>query len=719
MKEKKRPFFPILFKVLLLGIITSFIASTIAIVVSYNNAINKAKANLDADANTALEYANSFYIGDSQDVTSRLSSFEYISNYVYNRYNALESVKNAEYDSSKPFSEFEEVFREAYPLFYPVGMPGSQEYFVFRENYSAISEVLQNTAFYSSQDAFYAIKDPNNPDRFIFILDSKHNVLRQKNVYYHCPGSHYDIKKGDKIFDLGHDYIKGYKLSKYVTRFIEIKNYNNTGELQVLGYCFVAYETSQVVSEYAPVIRNEIIILAISGLAVVALYAVLSYFMFVRNIKKLNKAATGISHQLKENKPFEVIDPNITSHDEMKSLGDSFVAMENQLASYVDIIKADAKEKEKINAELEIASKIQLEALPLANFDDEKTSIRAFIKPAKEVGGDFYDYFYLNDNELVIIISDVSGKGIPASLFMMKSKELIKSQLLSGSTLEEAIHEANEVLCNNNAESLFVTSFIGIINFEKEEMKYVNAGHEKPYIISKNKVKKLDGVSNFVLGGMSDMTYTQEKVKFHKGDIIFMFTDGLNESINDKEEEFSYSRIEETLTNSLGSSLDENISNMKNALSEFVGEEEQFDDVTMLIVKYNSDSFTMSFDKKELTIIEDAVNGFESQFSFVDPVLKSKVGIVLDELLNNLVSYEKREDLQIDVTFTVKDNEVKIEIVSNGEDYDPFGNNKKKYLDDFSHDIAEGGFGVTIVENLAKSTKYKYKDGHSHITIVL
>ena len=403
----------------------------------------------------------------------------------------------------------------------------------------------------------------------------------------------------------------------------------------------------------------------------------------------------------------------------MKNLSDSFVAMENELVNYVEIIKADAREKEKINAELEVASKIQLESLPKATFDNSKVSIRTFIKPAKEVGGDFYDYFYINENELAIIISDVSGKGIPASLFMMKSKELIKSKLLNGLDLSTATKEANDVLYENNDANLFVTSFIGVINFIKEEIRYVNAGHEKPYIISKNKVIKLDGVSNFVLGGVDGLTFVEEKHAFYKDDIIFMFTDGLNESINDNEEEFSYRRIEETLANSLKGHLNGYIEKMKDELANFVGQQEAFDDVTMVVARFNNDSLSLSYDKKDMSIIEDAVDTFNDYFAYIDKEKRSKVGIILDELLNNLVAYEERDDLVIDIKFSLKGEDLKLTIVSNGHDYNPFSNNKEKYLEDFDHGIEEGGFGVTLVETLSKKTKYEYKNNHSHIEIEL
>ena len=713
MKEKKRLHFPILLKVILLGIIASFIAGSVAVVVSYNNMVSKAVSDLSKDAIAALEYANKYYALDSD--VRKTDSFTQVQNYVTTRYDSVKDEDPANYPS---FLDYENKFTMVYSYFYPKGLPGSQDYFTFKASYNDINDVLLNASFYASQYTFYAMKDPNDSNRFVFICDSRMGTSIGKNTFYFCPGSHYDCKPNDQIFDIGHDYIKGYKLASYETRFIEIKS-NNSGDTETIGYLFVAYETGRVTSEYAPILRSEILILLGSGLAVIILYAVLSYFMFVKNINKLNKAAIDVSDQLKSNKPFKTINPNIRSHDEIKTLEDSFVLMQDQIVNYVDIIKKDAKDKEKINAELEIASKIQLEALPKAKFDDKQTSIRTFIKPAKEVGGDFYDYFYLDDHRLVVLISDVSGKGIPASLFMMKGKELIKSAVQSYKDLVDAINSVNNMLAKNNNELLFITSFIGVIDFSKNEISYINAGHEKPYIVSKDRVVKLEGESNIVLGVEEGYKFKKESHKFDKGDYLLMFTDGLNESINNDEEEFGYQRIEDTIKDTCGLDLEEIIKKLNDNLNSFTGNKEQFDDITMVLIKNKEAKLDLHYEKKDYEIINNIVNKFNDSFSYLEEKTRSSVGIIIDELVNNLISYEKREDLVIDIHFEYVKDELKLIITSNGEDYNPFKNHKEKFLEKFHSEIAPGGFGLIIVKDLTKSHKYIYKDGHSIIELVL
>lgn len=717
--KKKRFYFPILLKVLLLGIITALITSTTAIIVNYNYSINKATDDLNESANEALIYANN-QLDATSDTYVNVNSFIYVRDYVMNIYNNAPEVHNARQKDYSTFIEYETVFKNNLPYFYADGIFMTRDYPTFKQNYNAINQILLNASFYSDQVSFFAVKDPNDPNRFVFICDSRIGTSKTKGVYYHCPASSYQLKETDVTYDIGQDFIKGFTLDKYNTRYIEIKAQNDeTQQFEVIGYMFVEYETARVYEQQRPILINELLIMLFTSLAIILLYALLSYLVFVKNINRLNKAAISATDRLGNDEKFEVVDPNIKSRDEIMMLSSSFVAMENQIVNYVDIIRDSMREKERMNAELEIASKIQLEALPKSSFDDKQISVRSFIKPAKEVGGDFYDYFYLNDNELVVIMSDVSGKGIPASLFMMKSKELIKSKLLGGSSLEEVVKEVNEVLTTNNDECLFVTSFIGVINFNKEEIKYVNAGHEKPYIITKDEIIKLDGESNYVLGAVPDVSFIEEKHSFHKGDAIFMFTDGLNESIDDKREEFSYSRIEETLKASSGSSLDGYISNMNNALSQFTSGQEPFDDVTMMIARFNDASLKLVYKEKNPQIIVDMVDKFNEKFSYLDNETKPKVGVILDELINNYISYEEREDLVIEVAFTYSKDVLTISIVVNGHDYDPFKDNTKKYLEEYSEDIVAGGFGISIVKDLAKTTSYEYKNGHSYVVITL
>ncbi len=302
---------------------------------------------------------------------------------------------------------------------------------------------------------------------------------------------------------------------------------------------------------------------------------------------------------------------------------------------------------------------------------------------------------------------------------MMKGKELIKSAVQSYKSLVDAISSVNKILAKNNNELLFITSFIGVIDFKKNKINYVNAGHEKPYLVSNNKVIKLDGVSNVVLGVDENYVYEEESHEFKEGDYILMFTDGLNESINKNNEEFGYARIEETLKDSSALPLDEVINRINTSFDSFTNSKDQFDDVTMLLVKSCSAELKLHYENSDYHIITDAVDQFNEKFSFLSEKTKASVGVILDEILNNYISYEKKDGLEIDVEFSLVKDGLQLVLSNNGSDFNPFKNHKEKFIDQFDHEIEPGGFGLTIVKDLSKSYSYEYRKGHPTITVVV
>jgi serine phosphatase RsbU (regulator of sigma subunit) len=277
---------------------------------------------------------------------------------------------------------------------------------------------------------------------------------------------------------------------------------------------------------------------------------------------------------------------------EIGFLSKSIKSMIINIERYIIDLKEFTAEKEKINTELKIASKIQRNAIPnkfppfpnrLNDFD-----IFASYIPAKNVGGDFYDYFLIDNDHLVIIIGDVSGKGVPAALFMMMVKTLIKDQLNLGLSPSAAFIKVNNELNENKNEKMFVTVWLGILNINSGEMTYVNAGHPSPFLFSKskNQYNILESKPNFVLGGMENIDYKSSEIKINTGDRLYLFTDGIIESINQNEEEFSVERLANVLNENHTLKIKELISKITNELHDFSKGVEQFDDETMLILEY-------------------------------------------------------------------------------------------------------------------------------------
>jgi sigma-B regulation protein RsbU (phosphoserine phosphatase) len=277
---------------------------------------------------------------------------------------------------------------------------------------------------------------------------------------------------------------------------------------------------------------------------------------------------------------------------EIGLLAGSFKQMIENIELYLTNLERVTVEKEKITTELNIASKIQKQTIPyhFPPFPDRlnEFDIYASFNPAKNVGGDFYDYFLIDDDRLVVVIGDVSGKGVPAALFMMMAKALINRHAHLNLSLSEVFYQLNNQLLENNVEEMFATVWLGILEISTGKLTYVNAGHNLPYLFTKstNQYDILESKPNFVLGGMENVKYTQYEVKINEGDRLYLYTDGITEGINQHEEEFSNDRLVNTLNNNNQHTIKDLILKINDEVRDFTKGTEQFDDETMFILEY-------------------------------------------------------------------------------------------------------------------------------------
>ncbi|MDR1136872.1 MAG: SpoIIE family protein phosphatase, partial [Synergistaceae bacterium] len=284
-----------------------------------------------------------------------------------------------------------------------------------------------------------------------------------------------------------------------------------------------------------------IIVLIITG---VLLLFVIGYFFIIRlivlkPIDTLGKAAkTIVSEQMDDLAAFSV---DVRTGDELESLADAFTHMAHELHAYILNLGAVTAEKERIGAELSVAANIQASMLPrvFPPFPGHREiDLYASMRPAKEVGGDFYDFFLVNDRTLAAVIADVSGKGVPAALFMVVAKTLIKSYALSARSPGEVFAAVNNALCENNETSMFVTAFMGFLDLKTGEFVYVNAGHNPPLLSRGGRFGYMKPESGFVLAAVEDVGYREGSVTLDKGDILFLYTDGVTEAADRREELF-------------------------------------------------------------------------------------------------------------------------------------------------------------------------------------
>ena len=308
-----------------------------------------------------------------------------------------------------------------------------------------------------------------------------------------------------------------------------------------------------------------------------------------RIVKPLNTITKNIASLNEQNPEFRMEDAYRTG-DEIQVLAESFANLSHKTVEYVAEVTRVTAEKERIGTELQMARRIQEGMLPSifpAFPDRAEFDLYASMNPAKEVGGDFYDFFLIDDNHLALVMADVSGKGVPGALFMMASKIILQSSAMQGGTPAEILERMNNAICANNPMQMFVTVWFGILEIDSGKIAAANAGHEYPVI------RRADGAFEmmkdrhcFVIGGMDGMKYKSYEIQLRPGDKLFVYTDGVPEATDGEEEMFGTDRMLTALNKHRGDDPAGILKCMQKAVDDFVDGAEQFDDLTMLCLEY-------------------------------------------------------------------------------------------------------------------------------------
>jgi len=282
--------------------------------------------------------------------------------------------------------------------------------------------------------------------------------------------------------------------------------------------------------------------------------------------------------------------PEATSRDEVGELTHSFQAMRDSIKSYIANLTETTAAKERIESELRIAHDIQMGILPklFPAFPDRKEfDIHASIEPAKEVGGDLYDFFFVDEDRFCFLVGDVSGKGVPAAFFMAVTKTLLKVVAERRLDPGEVLSKVNNDLAEDNDSCMFVTLFLAIIDINTGEVRYASAGHNPPLLLPKGKdAEWIPPQNELVAGIMEDTPYTTKSMTMHAGDTLFIYTDGVTEAMNKTEELYSETRLIKVMNRCRGKSAGQIIRTIDTSLKEFTGGAEQSDDITMLAMQY-------------------------------------------------------------------------------------------------------------------------------------
>ena len=274
------------------------------------------------------------------------------------------------------------------------------------------------------------------------------------------------------------------------------------------------------------------------------------------------------------------------THDEIYQLTRSVHRMQDAIRQYMEDIQSAARKQQKIESELEIAGAIQMSMLPGPLPETTGIEVAATLQPARAVGGDFYDYFQMDDEHLCLVMADVSGKGMPAAMFMATAISYIRAYGDSGTSTAKIVGKLNRTMGKNNNANMFVTLFLAVLNLRTGRMSFVNAGHTEPYLIDADGITKLPSSGNPPVGAFEGVAFREETIVLSHGQCLFLYTDGVNEAYAADDQQFGEKRLGRLLKQCGQTTPDQCLASIREALDDFCRDCEQSDDITMLCVRY-------------------------------------------------------------------------------------------------------------------------------------
>ena len=489
----------------------------------------------------------------------------------------------------------------------------------------------------------------------------------------------------------------------YVFKFVE-------------GYCIIA----AMPEEEAMFMRDASLYTSI--FMQVLIFAALFVFIYIlikrviiNNLKKINDTLGRIT------KGDLNVTVDVRSNEEFSSLSDDINSTVATLKRYI------AEAAARIDKELEYAKQIQLSALPTNFPKDETHSIYAQMIAAKEVGGDFYDFYKLSDTTVAFLAADVSGKGIPAAMFMMTAKTIIKDLAERGLAVNEIFTQANEKLCENNESGMFVTAWMGILNLTTGSVQFANAGHNPPLL------KRTDGSfeylktrAGFVLAGMEGVRYRVGELTLNPGDRLFLYTDGVPEATNTDNKLYGEDRLLAFMNQNASMEATELLPALKANIDEFVGEAPQFDDITMLMFDYKpqegGERMTHQRFPADTESLADVLGYVEQTLeTFACPMkVQMAICVAIEEVFVNVAHYaygDSEGDMELAIGFDAESRTITFRMTDQGIPFDPLA----KPDPDITLSAEEreiGGLGIFIAKKTMDSISYAYENGKNILTMI-
>ena len=482
----------------------------------------------------------------------------------------------------------------------------------------------------------------------------------------------------------------------YVFKFVE-------------GYCIIAAmpEAEAVFMRDASIYTSIFMQVIIFATLFIFIYILIKR-VIINNLQKINDTLGRIT------KGDLNVTVDVRSSQEFSSLSDDINSTVSTLKRYI------AEAAARIDKELEYAKQIQLSALPKKIPENENFEISAQMIAAKEVGGDFYDFYKLDDTTVAFLAADVSGKGIPAAMFMMTAKTIIKDLAESGMAVNDIFTKANEKLCENNESGMFVTAWMGILDLKTGRLQFSNAGHNPPLLKRANgDFEYLKTRAGFVLAGMEGIRYRVGELTLSPGDRIFLYTDGVPEATNSDNKLYGEDRLLRFMNQNSVVDATSLLTDLKANIDEFVGDAPQFDDITMLMLDYKSqiggEHMTNRTFKAQTEALSDVLGFVDLMLEKYECPMKLQMAIcvAIEEVFVNVARYAYQDgegEVSLGIGLEPESRTVTFRLSDRGVPFDPL---KKPDPDiTLSADDREiGGLGIFITKKTMDSVEYAYENG--------
>lgn len=414
----------------------------------------------------------------------------------------------------------------------------------------------------------------------------------------------------------------------------------------------------------------------------------------------------------------------VSADNELGLLAQSFNRMSERLADSMQRLRETIETKERIESELTIARDIQQQLLPRI-FPEflhrPEFDAYAAVVPAKEVGGDLYDFFLLDEDHMCFMVGDVSGKGVPAALFMAVTKTLFKATALNRPTMPELLERVNQELCRDNDSGMFVTVFCAMLNFRTGHLSFANAGHNLPYVLKAGgEVIPFPATRGMGLGVLEEAQFAAGELQLSEGDTLFLYTDGLTEAEDAEQKFFGDARLREMLTRSVRLSPRALVNHTLEQIKSFAQEAPQSDDITVLTLCFYAAhgggeglSMTLRSELQELERLSEAVNAL-GEARTLPTRLVYQLDLALEELISNIMNHGSARLLQVDVTLA--ERELRVRVQDDGAEFNPF----ELATPDLDLDVDDreiGGLGVHLVRTMFEHHEYARVGGRNFVTL--